>query len=433
MNINQNLISFLDKSSSNFHAVALMRQELIDNGFIQLKMNQLWNLEKNKKYFTIVNGTALIAFDLSGFNKDEGYKIVASHTDAPNFKVKPNAVKIKNGYVSVNTEAYGGLINYAWFDRPLKLAGRVIVKNNDKLETRLFDSKKAIGVIPSLAIHMNRKVNKEAKFNRHTDMSPIISQAEEFNFKEYLAKDLEVKVKDILDYDLYFKPNEKAAYVGVNDEFITSNHLDNLQSAYVSLQAFKDAVSQSSTNVYVSFDNEEVGSMTKQGAQATILKDVLNRISFAMKRNSEQHLVALSKSFIISADNAHANHPNYPDFNDENHLVKLNGGVVVKYSANQKYTTDSLSASLIYDLAKDIDVDVQSFVNRSDSQGGSTLGAISGSQVSIMSVDIGLPQLAMHSTIEMSGVKDTDSMYKLLNSFYNREIIIDNDSITINK
>lgn len=433
MNINRQLMDFLNKSSSNFHAVNEMRSELINNEFIELKSNEVWKLEKNKKYFMTVNGSAIIAFDLNDFNKESGFKIVASHTDAPNFKVKPSAVKIKNGYVTINTEAYGGLINYAWFDRPLKMAGRVIVKNNDTLETKLFDSNKAIAFIPSLAIHMNRKVNEEAKFNRHTDMSPIISQDEVFDLKAYLAKELNVNSDVIIDYDLSFKPSEQSTYVGVNEEFISSNHLDNLQSAYVSLQSFIDSKSNEGINVYVSFDNEEVGSMTKQGAHATILKDVLERVSYSMGRNNEEHLISLSKSFIVSADNAHANHPNYPNSNDENHIVKLNGGVVIKYSANQKYTTDSLSASLMLDLAKGANVDVQTFVNRSDSPGGSTLGAISGTQVSIKSVDIGMPQLAMHSSMELSGSSDSHSMYNLLMAFYNQKIVVNNESITIKK
>lgn len=433
MKINDNLIEFLNKSSSNFHAVSLMRDELLENEFIEVKTNQVWNLKANKKYFTTVNGTAVIAFDLNNFNKDAGFKIVASHTDAPNFKVKPNATTIKNGHISVNTEAYGGLINYSWFDKPLKMAGRVIIKEDNKLTTKLYDSKRSLAIIPSLAIHMNRKVNEETKFNRHTDMNPILGQAKDFDFKEFMAKELDVEANTILDFDLYFKPSEKAELVGINNEFITANHIDNLQSAYVSLQAFIDSSANGSANVYVSFDNEEVGSMTKQGAQATILKDVLSRISDHFDRSNEEHLVSLSKSFIVSADNAHANHPNYPNFNDENHLVNVNGGVVVKYSASQKYTTDSLSASLIFDLAKASNVNVQKFANRSDSPGGSTLGAISGTQVSIMSVDIGLPQLGMHSAIEMAGTADSKSMYDLLHSFYSKEIIIDSDSITINK
>ena len=431
MNINKQLIQFLNKSSSNYHAVQLMVEELKSSGFKELKNNETWNLDQGDKYFVTVNGTALIAFDLSGYSQEAGFKIVASHTDAPNFKIKPNATKIKNGYITLNTEAYGGLINYSWYDRPLKLAGRVVAKENGKLKVKLFDSIKPVGVIPSLAIHMNRKVNDETKFNRHEHMAPVIGQGEDFDFKDYLTKQLDIKPGCILDYDLYLKPVEKATLVGLNDEFITSNHLDNLQCAYMSLLSFKDAKSKGGVNVYVSFDNEEVGSMTKQGAQATILKDVLNRISMIKGRSEEEHLVALSKSFIVSADNAHANHPNYAKFNDENHLVTLNGGVVIKYSANQKYTTDALSSSVMMDLAHSAKVEVQSFTNRSDSPGGSTLGAISGSQVSIMSVDIGLPQFAMHSSNEMSGSSDTEAMYKLLLNFYNKELIIESDSITI--
>lgn len=431
MNINNELMEFLNNSSSNFHATNLMKEQLLANGFIELKNDQVWKLDK-KKYFITINDSSLFAFDLSSYVKNSGFKIVASHTDAPNFKIKPNSIKIKDGYVTVNTEAYGGLINYAWFDRPLKMAGRVIVKEGNKLSTKLFDSKKAIAFIPSLAIHMNRKVNDKANFNRHSDMAPVLGLAKEFDFKTYLAKELDVLPTTIIDYDLSFKPNEKASFVGVNDEFISSNHLDNLQSAYVSLKAFIKAKANQGINVYAAFDNEEVGSMTKQGAQATILKDLLERISFSLKRNPEEHLISLSKSFIVSADNAHANHPNYPASNDENHLVKLNGGVVIKYSANQKYTTDSLSASVIYDLAKSAKVSVQPFVNRSDAPGGSTLGAISGTQVSVMSVDIGLAQLAMHSTIELGGSEDSLSMYNLLHNFYSKQIKVSSSSVTIN-
>lgn len=432
MSISNKLMSFLDKSHSNFHAVNEMAKMMDDSGYKRLKMNEEWHLDDKSKYYVLVNNSAVFAFDMQGYQKDFGYKIVASHTDAPTFKVKPNAVQIKNNYIIVNSEAYGGLIVYTWMDRPLKLAGRVIVKEEDnKLVTRLYDSKSAVGIIPSLAIHMNRGVNAETKFNRHTQMRPLLGQAEEFDFKEYLAKQLNVSVEAVIDYDLVFKPFEKAVFVGVNDEFIASNHLDNLQSAYLTFESFINSDNNGAVNVYASFDNEEIGSMTKQGAQATILKDILNRISFAMDQSPEQHLISVAKSFIVSADNAHANHPNYLSANDENHFVDLNGGVVIKYSANQKYTTDSLSAALMMQLSELSGARIQTYVNRADAPGGSTLGAISGTQISIMSVDIGLPQLAMHSSMELAGTEDNEAMFELIKSYYNNAIEIDVDSIKI--
>lgn len=431
MSISNKLMSFLDKSHSNFHAVNEMAAMMDDLGFKRLKMNEEWKLDDQSKYYVLVNNSSVFAFDLNGYKKEFGYKIVASHTDAPTFKVKPNAVQIQNNYIIVNAEAYGGLIDYTWMDRPLKLAGRVIVKDGDKLTTRLYDSQSAVGIIPSLAIHMNRAVNSETKFNRHTQMRPLLGQAETFDFKAYLAKSLNVGEDAVVDYDLVFKPYEKATYVGVQQEFIASNHLDNLQSAYLTFEAFINSENNNAINVYASFDNEEVGSMTKQGAQATILKDILNRISFAMEQTPEQHLVSVAKSFIVSADNAHANHPNYLSANDENHFVDLNGGVVIKYSANQKYTTDSLSAALMMRLSQLSGAKVQTYVNRADAPGGSTLGAISGTQISIMSVDIGLPQLAMHSSMELSGTEDNSAMFELMKSFYENEVIVDVDSITV--
>ncbi len=431
MNLNNKLMSFLDEAHSNFHAVNNMAEIMDEAGFKKLNMNEVWKLDDKSKYYVLVNNSSVFAFDLNGYKKTFPYKIVASHTDAPTFKVKPNAVKIENNYIIVNAEAYGGLIDYTWLDRPLKLSGRVIVKEGSKLTTKLFNSNGAVGIIPSLAIHMNRAVNNETKFNRHTQMRPLLGQAEDFDFKAYLASSLDVKVDDVYDYDLVFKPIEKAAYVGVNQEFFASNHIDNLQSAYVSFESFMNSVNNEAVNVYASFDNEEVGSMTKQGAQATILKDILNRISFAMEQSSEEHLISIANSFIVSADNAHANHPNYSSANDENHRVELNGGVVVKYSANQKYTTDALSAALLMELSKVSGAEIQTFVNRADAPGGSTLGAISGTQISIMSVDIGLPQLAMHSSMELGGSKDAEHMFNLLKAFYNSNIKVNSDSIEI--
>lgn len=432
MSISNKLMEFLDKSHSNFHAVNEMAKMMYEQGFKKLKMNEKWELDDKSKYYVLVNNSSVFAFDMNGYKKDFAYKIVASHTDAPTFKVKPNAVKIENNTIIVNSESYGGLIDYTWLDRPLKLSGRVIVKEGNRLVTKLYSSNGAVGIIPSLAIHMNRSINSETKFNRHTQMRPLLGQAPEFDFKEYLAKELSVEEGSVVDYDLVFKPVEKATYVGVNQEFIASNHLDNLQSAYLTFEGFMNAENNNNAvNVYASFDNEEVGSMTKQGAQATILKDILNRIGYAMGQSPEEHLVSVAKSFIISADNAHANHPNYANMNDENHVVNLNGGVVVKYSANQKYTTDSLSSALITSISEISGAAIQTYVNRADAPGGSTLGAISGTQVSVMSVDIGLPQLAMHSSMELSGTKDNEDMVTLIKSYYDSKVVVDEDNITV--
>lgn len=433
MLLNDKLMNFLDESHSNFHAVNKMASMLDQKGYVRLKNNEKWDLSDKQQYYVVVNNSSIFAFDLNGYEPLQGYKIVASHTDAPTFKVKPNAVQIVNNTILINSEAYGGLIDYTWLDRPLKLAGRVIVDVEGKLETRLFDSKKALGIIPSLAIHMNRAVNNETKFNRHTQMRPLIGQAESFDFKAYLANELDVEASSIIDYELVFKPLENSTYVGVNDEFIASNHIDNLQSAYVSFEAFLNSQNNKGVNVYASFDNEEIGSMTKQGANATILKDVLIRINHAFNLSEEEHLMSLAKSFIVSADNAHANHPNYMSANDENHIVNLNGGVVVKYSANQKYTTDALSAALMRKLSEYSGAKIQTYVNRADAPGGSTLGSISSTQLSIMSVDIGLPQLAMHSSMELAGSEDSNHMFELLKTFYEVELIISEDSIQIGR
>lgn len=430
MSINKELMEFLDVSHSHFHAVKLMEAKLKKAGYRKLHNDEVWELEDDK-YFVVVNDSSIIAFDLSDYQKAAGFKIVASHTDAPTFKVKPSATKIVDNYIIVNTEAYGGLIDYTWLDRPLKLAGRVIVNEDGYLKSKFFNSQTAVGIIPSLAIHMNREVNKETKFNRHSEMRPILGQADNFDFKEYVAKSLKVNSVDIVDFDLYFKVIQAATYVGVNHEFVASNHLDNLQCAYVSLKAFIESENNSAINVFVSFDNEEVGSMSKQGAFSTILKDTIERINEARNLSKQEHLVSLAKSFIVSADNAHANHPNYPSFNDENHHVYLNGGVVLKYSGNQKYTTDALSASILLKLAKAKDIKIQSFVNRADRPGGSTLGAISTTQVSIKSVDIGLPQFAMHSSMELSGSQDSKYLYDLLHTYYSSEIIFNDNSIKI--
>ena len=409
INVNKELFSFLDQSPNAFFAVKNMCDILEQAGMVRLYEGEPWDLEAGKGYYVTRNDSALIAFRIPKADYT-GFQIMASHCDSPVFKIKTNTeITVDRQYVKLNVEKYGGMLCSPWLDRPLSVAGRVVLRTEEGIETRLVNIDRDLLIIPNLAIHMNRQVNDGYKFNAQVDMLPLFCEKGEESdaFLKLIASETGVSAADILDTDLFLYNRMPAVSLGLNNEFISSGRLDDLQCAFASLKGFVEASPKNSAAVHCVFDNEEVGSGTKQGAASTFLRDTLRRINSAMGRTEEEYLMSIASSFLVSADNAHAVHPNHTDKADPTNRPYLNKGIVIKYSANQKYTTDAVSGAIMRAICRQADVPCQTFANRSDLPGGSTLGNISQSQVALNTVDIGLPQLAMHSPYETAGAKDT--------------------------
>lgn len=422
------LMDFIYNSPSAFHAVETIKNELSKENYIELSEGEKWNLEHNKNYYVTRNGSALIAFKTgSKLPQDAGFKLVGAHTDSPSFRIKPNPEIISEGvYVKLNTEVYGGPILSTWMDRPLGIAGRVTLKSDNILfpESKLINIAKPIVIIPNLAIHMNREVNKGVELNKQKDTLPLIAlineSLEENNYLiKLLAEELKVEVKEIIDFDLFLYEYEKGCFVGLNEEFISSSRLDDLSMVHAGIKALLNSKNVEATNVMVCFDNEEIGSSTKQGADSELLSKILERIVLSFGGNREDYFRALSKSFMISADLAHAVHSNRGEKHDPINRPLINKGPVIKISANHKYTSDSDSSSVYELICKKAGVPVQKFVNRSDMVGGSTIGPISSTHLDIRCVDMGSPIFAMHSIRELGGVKDHYYVIKSFEEFYN--------------
>ena len=407
--VNEELFSFLDHSPNAFWAVKNICDALEEAGMTRLYEGIPWRLESGRGYYVTRNDSSVIAFRIPKTDYT-GFQMMASHCDSPVFKIKTNAeITIEKQYVKLNVERYGGMMCAPWLDRPLSVAGRVIIRTEEGIETRLVNVDRDIMIIPNLAIHMNREMNDGYKFNAQVDLLPLFCQkGEEADaFMGLIATEAGVRVEDILDTDLYLYNRMPAVTLGLHNEFIASGRLDDLQCAFASLKGFLEAEPGDSVAVLCVFDNEEVGSSTKQGAAGTFLRDTLHRINGAMGKTEEEYLISIASSFLVSADNAHAVHPNHAEKTDPSNRPYLNKGIVIKYSARQKYTTDAVSGAIIRAICRQAGVPYQTFVNRSDMLGGTTLGNISQSQVALNTVDIGLPQLAMHSPYETAGAKDT--------------------------
>ena len=417
------LFKFIENSPSCFHAIKTITEELKNEGFVEIKEKDTWQIEQGKKYYVTRNLSSVIAFKIPQ-NDFKSFNIVASHSDSPTFKIKENAeIEVKNKYVKLNTEKYGGMICSTWFDRPLSIAGRILVKENNAVKTHLVNIDKDLVIIPNLAIHMNREVNDGYKYNAQIDMLPLYGDnSSKGSLMKTIAKEAEVEEESILDTDLFLYNRMNGTKIGSNEEYISSPRLDDLECAFTSLSAFLSENTSNSASVYCVFDNEEVGSGTKQGADSTFLYDVLRRINISLGKTEEDYYRLISSSFMVSADNAHALHPNYTDKSDPTNKVYMNDGIVIKYNANQKYTTDAVSASIFKTICDSVDVPYQTFTNRSDILGGSTLGNISNAHVSLNTIDIGLAQLAMHSTYETAGAKDVTYMIDAIKAFYNTSI-----------
>jgi len=419
MNVNEELLSFLNQSYTAFHAVGYVRNVLKGNGYEEITEGKCWDLKENAKYFVVRNESSVIAFRT--VSKDfSGFMIGASHSDSPAFKVKENPEIIENGYVKLNVEGYGGMLMGPWLDRPLSVAGRVIVQQDGRFLTKLVNVDRDLCMIPNLAIHMDRDANKDHTWNAQTDLLPIIGDATaKGRFMKIVAEAAGVKEEDIIGHDLFLYVREQGSIWGADQEYLSAPHLDDLQCGFADLQGFLQSSQSDSIPMLVIFDNEEVGSSTKQGADSSFLEDTLQRIAKAFNKDFS---VAAASSFMVSADNAHAVHPNHAEKADPVNQPHMNQGIVLKFNANQHYTTDGISAAVFRSLCRSVNVPLQVFTNRSDAKGGSTLGNISNTHVSLNTVDIGLPQLAMHSPYETAGTKDTQYLITAMKEFYSRSL-----------
>ena len=423
----ESLLKFMDSSVCNFLAVDTIKKVLVANGFVEKRLEDAFTCQAGEKFFVTKNDSAIFAVTVGSKPVSEtGFKIISAHSDSPCFRIKPNPEMVSgDGLVRLNTEVYGGPILYTWFDRPLSLAGRVILKGKSALHpvTRLLKIDNPILVIPHLAIHFNRSVNEGNPLSKQKDMLPIltrISSSLEANnlLINYVAKSLDVSVADILDFDLFVYDTEKACVVGLNDEFVLSGRLDDLSMAHAAITAITEATDSEAICVSAIFDNEETGSGTKQGAHSPVLTNILRRVATCQGVDFDGFCRAVSKSFLISADNAHAYHPNYGEKYDPTNHPAIGGGPVIKINANCKYMTDAHSAAIFKSLCIEAGSPYQYFVNHSDVAGGSTLGNIFTGQLDIEGVDVGSPLLAMHSVRETASTDDHVNMIKVFKYFF---------------
>lgn len=419
---NRGLLDFVQASPTPFHAVASMATQLEQHGFTALAVDEPWKLQPGKRYYTTRNDSSLVAF-VYGKQPlaDTGLRMVGAHTDSPCLKVKPTPELHQHGYLQLGVEVYGGVLLNPWFDRDLSLAGRVsYLTEEGKLSSCLIDFARPVAVIPSLAIHLDREVNSNRSINAQKDIPPLVcmsSQDQKLQLKDLLIAQMKRQHPDrtvatILDYELSFYDNQPPAIIGLNDEFIASARLDNLASCYLGMQALLQAGDEIST-MLICNDHEEVGSQTAAGAQGPLVKDILGRL---LPDNDERARM-LERSLLISADNAHGIHPNYPDRHDSNHGPKLNAGPVIKVNANQRYATNSETSALFQHVCAEANVAVQRFVSRSDMGCGSTIGPLTASALGVATLDVGIPTFAMHSVRELAGANDAFDFYRALLRF----------------
>lgn len=449
----EKMLDFIDRSPSCYQAVENVEKELEAAGFVKLAEEQRWELAHGGKYYVSRNGSSVIAFAIPR-GEMKGFHMIASHSDSPCFKIKENPeIEVEGHYVKLNVEKYGGMILSTWLDRPLSVAGRVVVagkaaqagepddnganapginsvgKEEGMPERGMFPKSmptvkniavnRDLLIIPNVAIHMNREMNKGVEYNVQTDMLPLYAMEKGGNtLRELIAREARIEADEILGSDLFLYNREKGRVFGAEGEFICAPRLDDLECVYASLQAMLQAQPENYANFMIVFDNEEVGSTTRQGAASTFLRDIQKRICEAFGMTEGDYYRLLAGSFMISADNAHGVHPNHPEKADPTNRPYLNGGIVIKYHGSQKYTTDGVSAAIMKSICGRAGVPWQTYANRSDIAGGSTLGNLSAAQVPVNSVDIGLPQLAMHSAYETAGARDVEYMIRAMECFY---------------
>lgn len=416
--ISRDLIHFIAKSPSTFHAVRGIKAALLYAGFTEIREEDTWQIEKGGKYVVTRNGSALMAFTVPEKGA-EAFHITASHCDSPTFKIKEDPEIADDPYVKLNVEGYGGMIMSTWLDRPLSVAGRLLVTENGHLAEKLVAIDGTMLVIPSVAIHMDRSVNQHKEWKVQKDMLPLYGMTgAKTPFMDVIAVAAKVRAEDILAHDLILYSRVPGTIWGEEREFISSPKLDDLQCAFACFRGFTQGQKEKYISVYALFDNEEVGSATSQGAGSTFLANTLERLARSLGYSYDETMAMIARSFMISADNAHSVHPNHPKYADPVNRPVINGGIVIKYSAAQKYATNAFSAAYFKKLCKDHDIPTQTFTNHSDNPGGSTLGNISNTVIAMPTVDIGLPQLAMHSSYETAGVKDTAYLVDAVTKFY---------------
>lgn len=417
------LVSFIEESPSMFHTAAAIRARLDAAGFTYLPEGEAWHMAPGDRCYTVRNGSSVVAWRIGDKVESAHYhfQLAAAHGDSPTFKLKANPeLEGPDGCTRLNVEAYGGMIDYTWFDRPLSLAGRVMMRTQRGVESRLVSLDEDVAIIPSLAIHMNREVNKGFAPNREHDLCPLISAGARGRgaVDALVAAALGVDSDAIVARDLFLVSRVPGRVWGADDEFISAPRLDDLMCAYAALRAFVTSSNEHDISVFACFDNEEVGSETKQGAASTLLSDALARINGALGAGAENLRRALASSMLVSCDNAHARHPNRPEMADGENAPRINGGLVIKEAANQHYCTDAFSRAVLASVLDDARVPYQTFANRSDMAGGSTLGNISNTQVSLHAVDVGCAQLAMHSSFETAGAHDVANAIDALRAFF---------------
>lgn len=420
----KDLIKFIDRSPLNYFAVDNSKKILLENDFIELDESKKWTLKKGGKYFLTRDDTALIAFTV-GEDIRSGFDIIGSHTESPTFKIKTKPEMTGSGYLRLNTEVYGGPILSTWLDRTLSMAGKVAYEEDGKIKTKLINFDRDLLTIANPAIHMNREVNKGYAYNPQTDLLPILKTVgDDFEKDGYLqklvAEELTIDQKAILAMDLGLYDRQKGAIIGADKDMYQVSRIDNLGAVHASLHALVDSKNEK-FNVLILNDNEEIGSMTRTGALSPFLKDSLERISFLLGFDKEDFKIAMANTYIVSADQAHAIHPNFTQYSDPSNIVKMNQGLVIKLASNGAYTSGIVSSPRLLRLARKIDEKIQTFHNRSDKQGGSTIGPIVSASLGIKSIDVGEPILGMHSIRETGGVEDHISAYKIYKAFYDEK------------
>lgn len=429
INETNKLINFIKNSPTPFHVVENIKKELILNGYKELLESESWKIEQDKKYFVIRNGSSIISFSIPSqvFNN---VLFCAAHSDSPCFKIKPNAEhEVCGCYTKLNCEKYGGMIYSTWLDKPLSVAGRVVCSTTNGIKSSLVNLEDESCIIPNLAIHMQRDINNGYVYNLQTDMLPLIgNQSYKDKFIRKISEHTNTSIDSIIDYDLYLY-NKECGIIWGDGEYFSAPRIDDLQCVYAAKEAFIQSKNTNAMNMLAVFDNEEVGSLTKQGARSTFISDTLTRIKESLKISSSEFIRKISSSFMISADNAHAVHPNHAEKADITSQPKMNHGIVIKYNANQQYTTDAVSASIFKKILNIADIPYQEFANRSDIPSGSTLGNLLNQQISLNTIDVGAAQLAMHSSYETAGTKDTSYLIDGLKSFYKTKICYKSDGI----
>ncbi len=418
--LNQQMLDFIARCPSPFHTVDTVCAALRQSGYVPLSATQDWTLSPGGKYYLTCNDSSLIAFRVPRC-APTGFVLTAAHSDSPTFKVKKEATRTAAGqYVQLCTEPYGGALLATWFDRPLGIAGRVLTEEGGRVVSHHIAPDEDVALIPSVAIHLDRTANDGRKINPAVETLPLWSMTGSSSFTAQLARWAGVSEDAVLDYDLYLVCRDRGSIWGAENAFVSAPRLDDLACVFGCLEGFLHAEENSAVNVLCVFDNEETGSATKQGAGSTLLRDTLWRIAAALGCSEAQYQQWLARSYMVSADNGHARHPNHPELSDEQNTPYLNGGLVIKYNAAQRYTTDGVSGALLRSLCRQVNVPVQTYANRSDMSGGSTLGSIATTTVPVRTVDIGLAQLAMHSCYETMGSADLAAFVTAMTALYSK-------------